>query len=226
MLYIHSFETLGGLDGPGIRFIIFLQGCGLRCKYCHNPDTWNMSDGQPYNAYDICKKAVRYKNYFGKKGGVTLSGGEPLLQAAGLKELIYLLKKENIQVTIDTAGGVFNRNTKDCLALADLVILDLKHTDREGYKRLTGGDFDSFTKTWEFLKEINKKTWLRQVIVPTITDDENQIKGLLEYKSPNVEKIELLPYHTLGVRKWKDYELNDIGPPTSEKMEQLNKLLR
>ena len=226
MLVVHSFETLGGLDGPGIRFIVFLQGCSLRCKYCHNPDTWKVSDGRSYNINDILKKALKYRHYFGNNGGVTLSGGEPLLQSDQLKELILLLKENDVHVTIDTAGGVFNEHVKACLTLVDLVILDVKHTDSAEYKRLTGGSFFDFLKTWEFLKEIKKETWLRQVIVPTITDDENQVKKLNEYKSENVTKIELLPYHKLGIPKWKGYyELNCIDSPTPEKMVQLNELL-
>ena len=228
VLKIHSFETLGGLDGPGIRFIVFFQGCNLRCKYCHNPDTWNISGGQSFDIYDIYIKAVRYNTYFGEKGGVTLSGGEPLMQAKELKKLISLFNENNIRVTIDTSGAVFNQDTIDCLKLSDLVILDVKHTDRLEYEKLTDGNFDNFVRTWSFLRDIKKETWLRQVIAPTITDEERQVQKLLEYKSENVTKIELLPYHRLGIPKWEglNYELYDIEPPTPEVMARLNKIVK
>ena len=228
MLNIHSFETLGGLDGPGIRFIVFLQGCNLRCKYCHNPDTWDMSVNKSYEIEVLYKKIIRCLPYFGENGGVTFSGGEPLLQAASLLKLIKILRDSNIKISIDTSGGIFNEDVKKCLKSADLVILDVKHTDKTEYNKLTGGNFESFTKTWKYLKNINKETWLRQVIVPTITDDAAQVENLLDYKSENVTKIELLPYHRLGISKWNvnEYELINITPPTAEKMEQLNKIIK
>ena len=227
MLNVHSFETLSGLDGPGIRFVVFLQGCGLRCKYCHNPDTWETSDNKLFEIENVYNKAVRYLPYFGDNGGVTLSGGEPLLQANELKKLIKLFKQNNIKTAIDTAGGVFNEDVMECLSLSDLVILDIKHTDKGEYKKLTGGSFDIFLKIWEYLKEIKKEVWLRQVIVPTITDDENQVRKLLEYRCENVTKIELLPYHKLGIPKWEGrfYELSRIEPPTKEKMQILNEII-
>jgi pyruvate formate lyase activating enzyme len=217
MLNVHSFETLGALDGPGIRFIIFLQGCPLRCKYCHNPDTWSVStDCKVFSVSDLCNKAKRYKSYFGDNGGVTISGGEPLMQAKVLVKLMEALKNEDIKVTIDTSGAIYNSDVEKCLTLCDLVILDIKHTNEIEYKKLTGGDLHTTLKVLEYLNKINKKTWLRQVIVSTITDDENQISAFkrlgLDYK--NVERLELIPYHKMGIEKWEKlgipYELYDI----------------
>jgi pyruvate formate lyase activating enzyme len=206
MLKVHSFETLGALDGPGIRFVIFLQGCPLRCKYCHNPDTWDYNAPcKVLSALEICNKAKRYKPYFGENGGVTISGGEPFMQANELIKLIEALKNEDIRVTIDTSGAIYNEEVEKCLELCDLVILDIKHTKEEEYKKLTGGEIAKTIQVLNYLEKINKKTWLRQVVVPTITDDENQIndfKALGESKK-NVEKIELIPYHRLGIEKWE-----------------------
>lgn len=227
---IHSIESMGLVDGPGIRTVLFLQGCGLRCKYCHNPDTWQLQAGKEMDVSEIMKKLRRFQPYYGEAGGVTCSGGEPLLQIEFVTELFKACKKENISTCIDTAGYGFG-NYDELLKVTDLVLFDVKHYLPEEYKALTGGDFSVPT---EFLNAVEKsKTplWIRHVVVPNITDNEDHIKGLGEYirAIPNVEKVELLPYHTLGVEKYSvmgaDYPLKDILPMCKEKTKELQKLI-
>ena len=230
---IHSFETFGAVDGPGIRFVVFMQGCHLRCKYCQNHDTLDINGGKSYTVNEIFEKILKYKNYFiASGGGVTFSGGEPLLQYPFLIELIKLLKQENIHVAIDTSGSVdINDGIKQLINLTDLFLLDIKCINDEICKKLTGISNKqelAFAKT---LSDINKPVWIRQVIVPTITDRTEDLLKLKEFivSLTNVQKVELLPYHDMGKYKWIDagakYELENIRTANSNDIEYAKKIL-
>ncbi len=229
---ISSVESLGLLDGPGIRFVAFLQGCKLRCKYCHNPETWDINGKcEIVNPEELLKKIRRFKNYFGLDGGVTFSGGEPLLQPEFLLECLKLCKKENIHTCLDTAGVGFGEYD-EILDYTDLVILDIKAVDEDEYKELTGQDIKHFNTFLSACQRKNKKLWLRQVIVPNMNDDREHVILLNNFakKIKNVEKVELLPYKTIGVHKYKElnipYRLNDVPELSEEKLDELNKILK
>lgn len=227
---IHSIETMAAIDGPGLRFAVFFQGCPQRCIYCHNPDTWEMSGGEEMTADEILKKAVRFKPYFGKEGGITVSGGEPFAQADFLAELFSKCRKNGIHTAVDTCGFYLDDKVKNALSYTDLVLLDIKHTNAEGFKKITKQDFSHTLRFLDYMKEIQKPLWIRQVILPGFTDSEEQIDALLKLISgANVKKIELLPYHTLGVSKWEDmgipYEIPEILPPSEEKTAALRRLV-
>lgn len=207
---IHSFESLGAVDGPGIRFVIFMQGCSLRCKYCQNRDTWDIHGGTEYECDEIFEKILRYKSYIAHDGGVTISGGEPLLQASFLIELFNKLKKEGIHTCIDTSGNVvLNDEIKRLIDLTDLFLLDIKCINDEVCKELTGVSNKKELEFARYLSDNNKKMWIRQVLIPSITDDEKDLKDLSKFiKSLNgVEKIEILKYHDLGRFKWENLKL-------------------
>ena len=207
---IHSFESLGAVDGPGIRFIIFMQGCHLKCKYCQNRDTWDLKGGIEYETDDVLEKILRYKNYITPNGGVTISGGEPLLQVDFLIELFEKLKKENIHTCIDTSGSVaLTDKVKKLIDLTDLFLLDIKCINDDICKDLTGVSNKKELEFAKYLSDNNKKMWIRQVLIPQITDNENDLKELANYlKSLNgVEKFELLKYHDLGRFKWENLNL-------------------
>ncbi len=229
---ISSIESMGLLDGPGIRFVAFLQGCKLRCKYCHNPETWDVNGrSQITSPEELIKKISRFKNYFGTDGGVTFSGGEPLLQPEFLLECLKLCKKENIHTCIDTAGVGFGEYD-EILDYTDLVILDIKAVDEREYRELTGQDIKYFNQFLSVTQRKNKKLWLRQVIVPNMNDDREHIVALCEFakKLKNVEKVELLPYKTIGVHKYRDlnipYRLDGVPELSEEKLDELNKILK
>ena len=229
--YVSSIETLGTVDGPGVRFVVFMSGCSLRCLYCHNPETWVMDQkAEQFTPQDLVKKILRYKNYFAESGGVTFSGGEPLLQSKFLIECLKLLKAEGIHTCIDTAG-VGNGDYEKIVDLVDLVILDVKAVDEGEYKKLTGRDQNEFKKFLSCVQSHQTKLWLRQVIVPTINDDKEHILKLKEFASSveNVEKIELLPYRTMGEVKYQNlgicYPLSGVPEMDCEKLEELNKIL-
>ena len=207
---IHSVETMGLVDGPGIRFVIFFQGCHLRCAYCHNPDTWSLSEGQEISAQDLINKALRYKTYFKKSGGgITCSGGEPLLQPDFLLEVFKLAKEAGIHTALDTAGFGLG-SYKKILHYTDLVILDIKHYSRAGYKELTGGKIEELFKFQKAVEASNKRLWLRHVVVPGITDSKEHMKNLksLINTFKNIEKVELLPYHALAIEKYQELGIN------------------
>lgn len=208
---INSIETMGLVDGPGIRFVVFLQGCKLRCVFCHNPETWSNTPVIEMTPEELVTKILRYKPYFENNGGVTFSGGEPLLQSKFLIETCKLLKKENINIALDTSGVGIGQYEK-ILKYIDLVILDIKAYEPELYKKITGYEMNEFIKFLDVCTKLNKKMWLRQVIIPGINDNKEYIKGLKKYTNyiTNVEKIEFLPYHTLGKDKYK--KLNIINP--------------
>lgn len=199
---VDSIETLGLLDGPGIRTVVFLNGCKLRCKFCHNPEMFTKKENN-YTPEELVKKIIRNKPYFKNGGGVTFSGGEPLLQSEFIIKCSKLLKKENINIALDTAG-VGNGDYKEILKYIDIILLDIKHTDKEGYKKITGREMNEINNFIKQLNDSNKKVWIRQVIVPDITDNEKYINSLVEYlkKIKNIEKIDFLPYHKLGREKY------------------------
>ena len=229
---INSIETMGLVDGPGIRFVSFFQGCKLRCLYCHNPETWAL-DGQSeeIEAQELVKKIERYKNYYGADGGATFSGGEPLLQPEFLLECLKLCKEKGINTAIDTAGVGFGDYDK-ILDYVDLVILDIKAVNPEDYKELTGQDIKFFNQFLSACQRKKKSLWLRQVIVPNINDDRKNVISLSNFvkQIKNVEKVELLPYKTIGVHKYKElnipYRLNDVPELSEEKLDELNKILK
>lgn len=220
---IHSIESMGLVDGPGIRVVVFFQGCNLRCSYCHNPDTWECKGGEEITPQELIKKIVRFKPYFVKAGGgVTFSGGEPLLQPDFLMEISKLCKDNGIHTTLDTSGFGIGRY-EEILQYIDLILFDIKHIDKDKYKELTARDIDESLRFLETAQKMNKKMWIRHVVVPGITDSEEHIQALKEMIQglKNVEKVELLPYHLLGVNK---YETMGIGyrlegaPPMDKKL--------
>ncbi len=230
---IHSFESFGTVDGPGIRFVIFLQGCPLKCKYCHNRDTWNPSGGTEFSVEEIIKKAMRLKPYMKTSGGgVTVSGGEPLLQTQFVTELFKKLKELNFHTTLDTSGSLpIHDGIKELLNYTDLVLLDIKHIDNEKCIDLTGLPNTNTLNFATYLSENNIPIWIRQVLIPGITDNEKDLKNLKSFIATlkTVQKIELLPYHDLGKFKWKElgltYELENIVPPTNEEIKKAKEIL-
>ena len=230
--YIHSFESFGTKDGPGIRFVFFMQGCPLRCLYCHNPDTWNMNDFSyemtPEEAFSEIKKV---KNFI-KSGGVTVSGGEPFLQPDFILELFKLCKQEGLHTAIDTSGYLLTDKVKAILEYTDLVLLDIKHIDPSKYEKLTARPLEPTRNFIQYLAEINKPVWLRYVLVPQFTDDEKDLNDWAEYTShfPNVERVDILPFHQMGIHKWekigKNYQLKDIQPPTNEEVKKAEEIFK
>ena len=228
---ISSFESMGTLDGPGIRFVVFLQGCSLRCKYCHNPETWSV-DGQTQTITPekLVEKIERFKPYFGEEGGVTFSGGEPLLQPLFLKESLTLCKEKNIHTVIDTAGCGLGKY-EEILPLCDLVILDIKAVDEEEYKLITGQPMNRFFEFLSACEKHNCKMWIRQVIVPGVNDDENHAIKLADFISTlsNVEKVELLPYKGIGKNKYQklgiNYVYQDLSDMDEKRCKQLENIV-
>lgn len=230
---IHSFETLGAVDGPGIRFILFMQGCSLRCKFCHNRDTWDCKTGTEYSVDDIYNKIIRYKNYFSvSNGGVTISGGEPLLQPDFVIELLKKLKAAGISTAIDTSGMVdINAKIKEIIDLTDLFLVDIKSINDEVCKELVGHSNKKELEFIKYLDSIGKEIWIRQVIVPGITDKEEDLYKLRDFINSveHITKVDLLPYHDLGKYKWielgEKYPLEDIRPANSNDIEKVKKIL-
>lgn len=228
--YINSIETMGLVDGPGIRVVVFLQGCRLRCIYCHNPETWAFEKGKEITPEELVSKIYNYKPYFASGGGVTFSGGEPLLQPDFLIATLKLCKKLGIHTCLDTSGIGTDKN-REVLEYIDLVILDIKASKQDEYKKITSGDFAELEKFVDLCNEMNKKMWVRQVIVPGINDTEENILHLKEYikKINNLEKIELLPYHTYGIEKYNElgipYKLKGVFDMKQEKLLELYDLL-
>ena len=230
---IHSIESFGTVDGPGIRFVVFMQGCPLKCKYCHNRDTWNLDGGHTITSDELVKEIMHYKSYMDNSGGgITISGGEPLLQAKFIKELFIKLKKKKIHTAIDTAGSLpITDEIKDLLDLTELVLLDIKHIDNEKAINLTGAPNKNNLEFAKYLSNINKPMWIRQVLVPGYTDDESDLLKLKEFINSlnSVENVEILPYHSLGKFKWKElgatYELENVIPPSLETVEKAKDIL-
>ena len=229
---VHSIESFGTVDGPGLRFVLFLQGCSLKCKYCHNRDTWDMRSGKYQSLDEILEKILRYKNYICRNGGVTVTGGEPLLQYKFLIELFTKLKKHNIHTCIDTSGMVaLTEDMKKLIDLTDLFLLDIKHIDPKKCKELVGVSNEKELAFAKYLSDNNKPIWIRQVLIPGITDEEEDLLKLKDFINSlkTVEKIELLPYHTMGKFKWSklgvNYELEDIPDATQSDTERAKKIL-
>lgn len=229
---IHSIESFGTVDGPGIRFVIFLQGCHLKCKYCHNRDTWDINCGNYESLDDIFNKILRYKNYIYPNGGVTVTGGEPLLQVKFLIELFKKLKAENIHTCIDTSGMVaITEDIKTLLSLTDLVLLDIKHIDPIKSKNLVGFSNERELAFAKYLSDNGIHMWIRQVLIPGYTDDESDLLKLKYFISglENVDKIEILPYHDMGKYKWKElglkYELDDVRVANDDDVKRAKKIL-
>ena len=234
---VHSFESFGAVDGPGVRFVVFLQGCPLRCRYCHNPDTWKRDAGEEYDVDTIVRRALRYRSYWASDGGVTVSGGEALLQIDFLTDFFKALKQEKVNTCLDTAAGPF-RSTPAYLAkfdelmrYTDLVLLDLKHSDSAAHRELTGVPNDNILECARHLDELGVKMWIRHVIVPGITTDEGELTELARFIATlrNVDRVEALPYHSLGVHKWDvlgiPYTLRDTPAPTGEQLERARRIL-
>ena len=234
---VHSFESFGSVDGPGIRFVVFLQGCKMRCLYCHNPDTWKIDAGQEKTVEQIIKQALRYRPYWGKDGGVTCSGGEPLLQMEFMIEFFKALKQEGVHTTIDTGGAPFTREEpfisqfNELMKYTDLVMLDLKHIDNEKHKELTHFENTNILDCARYLSEIGKDMWVRHVLVPEYTDNDQWLHQLHDFIATlsNVKRIEVLPYHAFGAFKWDEmgipYKLKDTQTPSEEREENAKKIL-
>ena len=240
-LRIHSVLSGGAVDGPGLRTVIFTQGCPLSCKYCHNRDTWSPGSGKEVHVSGLVQKALSDKVYFGKRGGVTISGGDPLLQTEAVTELCKRLRENGIHVCLDTAGSVVNDKTDELLKQVDLVLLDVKHSDEIGFKSIAGGSLNNTLKFLEKVRNAGVKFWVRQVLVEGFTASKNQLDNLLnllgygkenDLNNPNFfpEKIELLPYHGRGVEKWNkvgaNYEFKDMPDFDLKKSDALNAYIK
>ncbi len=229
---IHSLQTLGTLDGPGVRFTVFFQGCPLRCKCCHNPDTWHMSGGSVVSAEEIVTRAVRYREYFGERGGITLTGGEPLLQADFAREIFTLCHKEGINTCLDTSGCVINKSVEKLLDETDRVLLDVKYTNDEQYRENVGCSFLSVMNFLSLLEEKKIPTTLRQVIIPGVNDNEENIRELARIRDSysTLDSVELLPFRKLCHTKYEklglEFPFGGKDEPSAELMEKLNDLLK
>lgn len=229
---VHSIESFGTVDGPGIRFVLFLQGCHLQCKYCHNRDTWDVNGGKFKSLDDIFDKIMRYKNYIYPNGGVTMTGGEPLLQSKFIFELFKKLKKEGIHTCIDTSGSLpLTDDIKNVLSVTNLVLLDIKHIDDAKCKELVGVSNKLELNFARYLSDNNIPIWIRQVLVPGYTDDENDLLKLKDFLNTlkTVEKVEILPYHNMGEFKWKklgfSYPLEGVREANQADVDRAKKIL-
>lgn len=234
---IHSIETFGSVDGPGVRYVIFLKGCNLRCRYCHNADTWNPETDNLKTADEIITNALRYRDYWGEDGGITVSGGEPLLQIDFLTELFKKAKAEGINTCIDTAlqpfepEGDFFEKFNELMKYTDLLLVDIKHIDREEHIKLTGKPNDNIKEAMKYLSDIGKDIWIRHVLVPGITDNDDYLRETRKFidSLENVKKVEILPYHSMGEYKFKElgieYSLKGTEAPTKERIENAKNIL-
>lgn len=208
MISVNSFQSMGAVDGPGVRFVVFLQGCNLRCKYCHNPETLDVKEENLYSAKDILSKVNRVKNYIFDKGGVTFSGGEPLLQAGKLIDVFRTLKDEGYHIALDTNGSILNDDVKTLMEYTDLVLLDMKMPTDKKYMEFTGQGINKPYDFFNYLVKINKDVWIRQVIIKGVNDNNENISFLKELKkNKNVKKIELLPFRKLCVSKYEQLKI-------------------
>ena len=230
---IHSFDSFGTLDGPGIRFLVFMQGCPLRCKYCHNRDTWSCDYGNWYTADEVLEKALKYKNYMNySNGGITVTGGEALMQIDFLIELFSKAKEHGIHTCLDTSGYVAIEKIKPLLPYTDLILLDIKHMDDETHQWLTGVSNKTVLRLAKYLSDVNQPVWIRHVLIPGITDDITHLNEFGKFLATlkNVEKLELLPYSNIGKFKWEQlgeyYELNDVPNCTELDITLANSLIR
>lgn len=228
---IYSIETLGALDGPGIRTVIFMQGCPFKCAYCHNPDSWPKKGGIEYTITQLITKIKRYVPYYKEHGGVTISGGEPLAQAQFTQVLLKVCKECGISTTLDTSAALFNSQIKELLSYVDLVIADVKGLDDKSFKKACGGNFQTWQKFMDYCTRIQKRVWLRYVVINGQNDSEEHILKLAELAAryPNVQKCQLLPYHHEGCSKWQalgwQYTCKEEQVPSEERMLYLRSLL-
>lgn len=229
---IHSYESCGMVDGPGLRYVVFLQGCPLRCQYCHNPDSWNVNDYKTQQSpQDLLQEVLRYRAFI-KKGGVTVTGGEPLLQAEFIKEFFQLCQQEGIHTALDTSGFVFNEQVKKALEYVDLVLLDIKSINPITYQKLTGVSLDNTLAMAKYLSEIDKAMWVRHVLIPEWTDIDQDLNALADFLKPlqNIQKVEILPFHQMGAYKWAqtglEYEFSDVQTPSPERTEHAKDIFR
>ena len=236
---VHSTESFGSVDGPGVRFIVFLQGCQMRCQFCHNPDTWSLSSDSSFEAApeELLSQAMRYRSYWKNGGGITVSGGEPLLQIDFLTEFFRLAKENGVHTTLDTSGNPFTRSQpffdkfQKLMAYTDLVLLDVKHIDSLEHKKLTGCENENILDLAQYLSEIAKPVWIRHVLVPGRNDSDEYLTRLDAFlkKLRNIERMEILPYHTFGVPKWEmlgiPYPLTETESPSEESVAHASQLL-
>lgn len=232
---IHSYESFGTVDGPGIRFVIFMQGCPMRCRYCHNPDTWEADGGREVTAAEAAAEAFKYKSYFAGSGGVTVSGGEPLLQLDFLIELFGILKGKGVHTCVDTSGICFSETDaryEKLMELTDLILLDIKHIDDTAHRFITGRSNAAPLAFARWLSARGKRMWIRHVLVPGLTDDDRALMRLREFLDTleTVDRVEVLPYHTMGIQKYRAldgyYPLEGVQPPTAERVENAKRILR
>lgn len=229
--HIHSTESFGAADGPGVRFVIFTQGCRMRCRYCHNPDTWKIGGGEEMTADELLKKALRYKTYWKNGGGITVSGGEPLLQIDFLIDLFKKAKAQGVNTVIDTAGNPFTREEpffskfNELMEYTDLLMLDIKEINPLRHKDLTGFENSNILDMARYLSDIGKPVWIRHVLVPGHSDFDDDLDALGAFVETlsNVQRVEVLPYHTLGKFKWENlgikYSLEGVNPPSEERVQ-------
>ena len=228
---VNSFQSLGTVDGPGVRFVVFLQGCNLRCKCCHNPDTWDTLGGAEYTPEQIVARAEKYREYFGENGGITLSGGEPLIQTNIAIEIFESCRQKGINTCLDTSGSIINENTKKLLEVTDRVLLDIKYTNDEQYRENVGCSFDAVMQFLSMLNDMQIPTTLRQVIIPTVNDNEENVAKLKEIAKahPCVDKIELLPFKKICQVKYDnmglEFPFGEFPTPSADKMAELNRIL-
>ena len=234
---IHSVETFGLVDGPGVRYVVFLQGCRMRCKYCHNPETWKLDEGEEKTAQEVFAKAYRYKSYWKDNGGLTVSGGEPLLQIDFLTELFTLAKEKGIHTTLDTSGNPYTEAEPfyskwlELMKYTDLVMLDIKQIEDDKHRELTGFSNKNILDLAQYLSDQGKHMWIRHVLVPGITTDEADLKKTAEFirTLKTVDRVEVLPYHKLGIQEWErlgiPYKLEGIDPPTDEQQKIAREIL-
>ena len=226
--YIHKLESFGCADGPGSRFVIFFSGCKMRCLFCHNPDTWDMKKGTLYTAEELLKEAESCRAYWGKKGGITVSGGEPLVQIDFLIELFTLAKQKGINTSLE---GEWFEKFKKLMEVTDILLMDIKHIDEKEHIKLTGQSGKNIIQMFRYLDEINKPIWIRHVLTPGITDNDEYLTRTRDFIRTlhNVQRVEILPYHGLGAIKYKDlgieYPLKDVASPSAERIQNAKNIL-
>ena len=235
---VHSIESFGLVDGPGVRSVVFLKGCNLRCRYCHNPDTWTKEGGEEWEAESLFQKLYRFKPYWKNKGGITVSGGEAMLQMEFVTELFSIAKEHGVHTALDTSGGPFCmepdylESFQKLMDVTDLFILDMKEMDPERHKALTGQDNRNILEFARYLSAHKKPMWIRHVLVPGLTDSRESLEALYNFlrELKSVERVEILPYHTMGVHKWEalgiPYSLKNVLPPTEEEVRRAEEILR
>lgn len=235
---VHSIESFGLVDGPGVRSVVFLKGCNLRCRYCHNPDTWTKEGGEEWEAESLFQKLYRFKPYWKNKGGITVSGGEAMLQMEFVTDLFSIAKEHGVHTALDTSGGPFCmepdylESFQKLMDVTDLFILDMKEMDPERHKALTGQDNRNILAFARYLSAHKKPMWIRHVLVPGLTDSRESLEALYNFlrELKSVERVEILPYHTMGVHKWEalgiPYSLKNVLPPTEEEVRRAEEILR